>query len=175
MIKVTYSPKFVTLLFRGMPCILHVVTNRPYPAERAARTYSLRFSRREGLRDAKWCLGFAKARMFALFAIDILVMTTLRSRLLLSPPGEPPALQSRVVSCGQQQQSFHRKADRKHYHDRRLKCQGCSWAYLAYPLLDNHVSSGFQTKKQNCPQTSSLTALIHECCLPFIFPYKFIT
>lgn len=87
--------------------IWYLVTNRPYPAERAAREYGHRFSCEEGFRDAKWWLGFAKARiaqikawsrMFALFAIALLIMTTLGSRLLLSPPGGALALLRRVVS-----------------------------------------------------------------------------
>jgi hypothetical protein len=68
-----------------------LVTNRPYPAAQAASEYGRRFSCEEGFREAKWWLGFAKARiaqikawsrMFALFAIALLVMTTLGSRLL---------------------------------------------------------------------------------------------
>lgn len=87
--------------------IWHLVRNRPYPAEQAAREYGHRFSCEEGFRDAKWWLGFAKARMaqitawsrmFALFAIALLVMTTLGSRLLLSPSRRAPALLRRVVS-----------------------------------------------------------------------------
>jgi len=58
-----------------------LVTNRPYPAAQAASEYGRRFSCEEGFRDAKWWLGFAKARMaqikawsrmFALFAIALL-------------------------------------------------------------------------------------------------------
>lgn len=87
--------------------IWHLVTNRPYPAARAAREYGRRFSCEEGFRDAKWWLGFAKARMaqikawsrmFALFALALLVLTTLGSRLLLAPSGGALALLRRVVS-----------------------------------------------------------------------------
>jgi hypothetical protein len=85
----------------------HLVTNRPYPAAQAASEYGRRFSGEEGFRDAKWWLGFAKARMaqitawsrmFALFAIALLVMTTLGSRLLLSSSRGAAALLRRVVS-----------------------------------------------------------------------------
>jgi hypothetical protein len=85
----------------------HLVTNRPYPAAQAASEYGRRFSGEEGFRDAKWWWGFAKARMaqikawsrmFALFAIALLVMTTLGSRLLLSSSRGAAALLRRVVS-----------------------------------------------------------------------------
>jgi hypothetical protein len=87
--------------------IWHWVTNRPYPALLAAREYGRRFGCEEGFRDAKWWLGFTQARiaqikawsrMFALFAIALLVMTTLGSRLLLSPSRGTVALLRRVVS-----------------------------------------------------------------------------
>jgi hypothetical protein len=60
-----------------------VVSNRPYAAQKAAQEYGRRFGCEEGFRDAKWWLGFAKARiaqikawsrMFALFAIAMLAM-----------------------------------------------------------------------------------------------------
>jgi hypothetical protein len=72
--------------------IWHLVSNRPYRAQKAAQEYGHRFGCEEGFRDAKWWLGFAKARiaqikawsrMFALFAIALLAITSLGSRLLL--------------------------------------------------------------------------------------------
>src|SRR2546427_12350818 len=40
--------------------IWHLVSNRPYAAQRAAQEYGRRFGCEEGFRDAKWWLGFAK-------------------------------------------------------------------------------------------------------------------
>jgi hypothetical protein len=85
----------------------HVVSNRPYAAPAAANEYGHRFGCEEGFRDAKWWLGFAKARiaqinawsrMFALFAIALLVMTSLGSKLLLAPGHRAKDLLRRVVS-----------------------------------------------------------------------------
>src|SRR3977135_1565603 len=73
----------------------------------SAQEYDRRFGCEEGFRDAKWWLGFAKARiaqikawsrMFALFAIALLVMTSLGSKLLLAPGPRAKALLRRVVS-----------------------------------------------------------------------------
>ena len=85
----------------------HLVANRPYDARKAAQEYGRRFGCEEGFRDAKWWLGFAKARMaqikawsrmFALFAIALLVMTSLGSQLLLAPSRGAPHLLRRVAS-----------------------------------------------------------------------------
>jgi hypothetical protein len=66
--------------------IWHLVSHHSYHAKVAVEEYGRCFSCEEGLRDAKWWLGFAKARitqikawsrMFALFAIALLVLTTL--------------------------------------------------------------------------------------------------
>jgi len=87
--------------------IWHLVANRPYDARKAAQEYGRRFGCEEGFRDAKWWLGFAKARiaqikawsrMFALFAIALLVMTSLGSQLLLAPSRGAPHLLRRVAS-----------------------------------------------------------------------------
>jgi Transposase DDE domain len=87
--------------------IWHLVANRPYGARKAAQEYGRRFGCEEGFRDAKWWLGFAKARitqikawsrMFALFAIALLVMTSLGSQLLLTPSRDAPDLLRRVAS-----------------------------------------------------------------------------
>ena len=85
----------------------HVVSNRPLAAVAAANAYGRRFGCAEGFRDAKWWLGFTKARMaqikawsrmFALFAIALLVMTSLGSKLLLAQGPRAKALLRRVVS-----------------------------------------------------------------------------
>ena len=87
--------------------IWHLVANRPYSARKAAQEYGRRFGCEEGFRDAKWWLGFVKARitqikawsrMFALFAIALLVMTSLGSRLLLVPSRGARDLLRRVAS-----------------------------------------------------------------------------
>ena len=87
--------------------IWHLVSNRSYAATAAGNEYSRRFGCEEGFRDAKWWLGFAKARiaqikawsrMFALFAIALLVMTTLGSKLLLAHGHRAKDLLRRVVS-----------------------------------------------------------------------------
>jgi hypothetical protein len=85
----------------------HLVSNRPYAAPAAANEYGHRFGCEEGFRDTKWWLGFAKARiaqikawsrMFALFAIALLVMTSLGSKLLLAHGHRAKDLLRRVVS-----------------------------------------------------------------------------
>jgi Transposase DDE domain len=85
----------------------HVVSNRSYAAPAAANAYGHRFGCEEGFRATKWWLGFAKARiapskawsrMFALFAIALLVLTSLGSKLLLAQGPRAKALLRRVVS-----------------------------------------------------------------------------
>ena len=85
----------------------HLVSNRPYAATAVANAYGRRFGCEEGFRDAKWWLGFAKARiaqikawsrMFALFAMALLVMTSLGSKLLLAQGHRAKDLLRRVVS-----------------------------------------------------------------------------
>lgn len=87
--------------------IWHLVSNHPYDAKSAAQEYGRRFSCEEGFRDAKWWLGFAKARiaqikawsrMFALFAISLLVLNTVGSELLLIKDQRSRALLRRVIS-----------------------------------------------------------------------------
>src|SRR5258708_4623983 len=92
---------------KGHGGIWHLVSNRSYAATGAVNEYRRRFGCEEGFRDAKWWLGFAKARiaqikawsrMFALFAIALLVMTSLGSRLLLAQGQGAKALLRRVAS-----------------------------------------------------------------------------
>ena len=87
--------------------IWHLVSHRPSAANAAAHEYGRRFGCEAGFRDAKWGLGFAKARMtqikawarmFALFAIALLVMTSLGSRLLLPQGHGAKVLLRRVAS-----------------------------------------------------------------------------
>ena len=92
---------------KGHGGIGHLGSNRPYTAPAAANAYGHRFGCEEGFRDTKWWLGFAQARiaqitawarMFALFAIALLVMTTLGSKLLLAQGPRAKDLLRRVVS-----------------------------------------------------------------------------
>ena len=85
----------------------HVVSNRPYAAPAAANAYGHRLGCEEGFRDAKWGRGFAKARiaqskawsrMFALFAMALLVMASLGSKLILAQGPRAQDLLPRVVS-----------------------------------------------------------------------------
>ena len=48
---------------KGNWSIWHLVSNRPLAAPAAANEYGHRFGCEEGFRDAKWWLGFAKARI----------------------------------------------------------------------------------------------------------------
>lgn len=76
-----------------------MISNRPRRAQATAAEYAWRFGCEQGLRDAKWELGFAQARikdihawsrLFALFALALLVVVSLAVKLLLS--GGPPAV-----------------------------------------------------------------------------------
>jgi hypothetical protein len=77
---------------KGKWGIWNLVSNSGYRAKAAAKEYAYRFSCEEGFRDAKWWLGFAQARiaeikawsrMFALFAISLLVLVNLGIKLLV--------------------------------------------------------------------------------------------
>ena len=73
--------------------IWYLVSNQKLRAGAMASEYKRRFGCEEGFRDAKWWLGFSQARisdikawsrMFALFAISLLIVVTLGCKLLLS-------------------------------------------------------------------------------------------
>lgn len=85
----------------------YMVSNLRLRAEPMAREYGFRFCCEEGFRDAKWDLGFADARvkeieawsrLFALFAIALLVLTTLGMALLIRGGPEGKQLLRRVAS-----------------------------------------------------------------------------
>jgi Transposase DDE domain len=87
--------------------IWYLVGNRPYTAEQAIAEYAHRPGCEAGFRDAKWWLGFAQARikaitawsrLFALFAIALLVVASLATRLLLRGGQHASALLRRVAS-----------------------------------------------------------------------------
>jgi hypothetical protein len=72
-----------------------------------ATEYGFRLCCEEGFRDAKWYLGFAEARvkeieawsrLFALFAIALLALTTLGMALLMRGGPEAKQLLRRVAS-----------------------------------------------------------------------------
>jgi hypothetical protein len=75
--------------------IWYLVSNRPLSARQAAAEYSFRFACEEGFKDAKWWLGFKRARirdirawsrLFALFAVALLALASLGTVLLI--PGD---------------------------------------------------------------------------------------
>jgi hypothetical protein len=85
----------------------YLVANRPYTAEQAVAEYTHRPGCEAGFRDAKWWLGFAQARikqitawsrLFALFAMALLVVASLATRLLLRGDQRASALLRRVAS-----------------------------------------------------------------------------
>jgi hypothetical protein len=85
----------------------YLVANRPYAAAKAVAEYAHRPGCEAGFRDAKWWLGFAQARikamsawsrLFALFAIALLVVASLATRLLLRGDQQARTLLRRVAS-----------------------------------------------------------------------------
>lgn len=87
--------------------IWYLVSNESLHAKGAAKEYGYRFRCEEGFRDAKWYLGFAKARikdinawsrLFGLFAIALLAMTTLGMKLLIGGGAKARELLRRVAS-----------------------------------------------------------------------------
>lgn len=87
--------------------IWYLVSNRAYRAQAATTEYAHRFGCEEGFRDAKWWLGFKEAqvraiqawsRLFALFAMTLLITVSLGSKLLLPGRATARALLRRVRS-----------------------------------------------------------------------------
>jgi hypothetical protein len=85
----------------------YLVSNLRLRAEPMAKEYGFRLCCKEGFRDAKWYLGFAEARvkeneawsrLFALFAIALLALTTLGMALLMRGVPEAKQLLRRVAS-----------------------------------------------------------------------------
>jgi Transposase DDE domain len=92
---------------KGKWGIWYLASNLPLRAERAAKEYGFRFGCEEAFRDVKWDLGFAEARvkkidawsrLFALFAIALMVLTTLGMRLLIRAGQRAQKLLRRVAS-----------------------------------------------------------------------------
>ena len=87
--------------------IWYLVGNREHRAHIATAEYGRRFGCEEGFRDAKWWLGFKEARiqamaawsrLFALFALALLVVVSLGVQLLLRRGRHAWSLLRRVVS-----------------------------------------------------------------------------
>jgi len=85
----------------------YLISNRPRRAHATAAEYARRFGCEQGFRDTKWELGFAQARikdsqawsrLFALFALALLVVVSLAVKLLLSGGPHAVALLRRVAS-----------------------------------------------------------------------------
>ena len=85
----------------------YLISNRPRRAQATAAEYARRFGCEQGFRDAKWELGFAQARikaihawsrLFALFALALLVVVSLAVTLLLPKGAHAVALLRRVAS-----------------------------------------------------------------------------
>jgi len=85
----------------------YLVSNLRLRAEPMAKEYGFRFCCEEGFRDAKWYLGFADARvkeieawsrLFAMFAIALLVLTTLGMTFLIRGGPGAKQLMRRVAS-----------------------------------------------------------------------------
>jgi hypothetical protein len=92
---------------KGQGEVWYLISNRPRRAQATATEYARRVGCEQGFRDAKWELGFAQARiknihawsrLFALFALALLVVVSLAVNLLLSGGPLAVALLRRVAS-----------------------------------------------------------------------------
>jgi hypothetical protein len=85
----------------------YLISNLNLRAKQMAREYGHQFCCEEGFRDAKWYLGFAESRvekiaawsrLFTLFAIALLVLTVLGTKLLIRGGPQSATLLRRVAS-----------------------------------------------------------------------------
>lgn len=92
---------------KGQWELWYLIANRPRRAQATAAEYARRFGCAQGFRDAKWELGFAQARikaitawarLFALFALALLVVVSLGVKLRLRGGPGAAALLRRVAS-----------------------------------------------------------------------------
>jgi hypothetical protein len=92
---------------KGQWEIWYLISHRPRRAQATAAEYARRFGCEQGFRDAKWELGFAQARirdihawsrLFALFALALLVVVSLAVKLLVPGGLDAVALLRRVAS-----------------------------------------------------------------------------
>jgi hypothetical protein len=87
--------------------IWYLISNRPFSAKQAANEYRRRFGCEQGFRDVKWELGFSEARitavaawsrMFALFAMALMIVVVLGMKLLVRGAKDAFQLLRRVAS-----------------------------------------------------------------------------
>ena len=87
--------------------IWYLISTRGRRVQATAAEYARRFGCEQGFRDAKWELGFAQARLqdikawsrlFALFALALLVVVSLGVKLLVRGGAEAVALLRRVAA-----------------------------------------------------------------------------
>lgn len=92
---------------KGQWELWYLISNRPRRAQATAAEYARRFGCEQGFRDTKWELGFAQARiqhihawsrLFALFALALLVVVSLAVQLLLTGGPDAVARLRRVAS-----------------------------------------------------------------------------
>jgi hypothetical protein len=104
-------PRWITMSRKrdaqGQWGLWYVVANRPYAAEPAVAEYAHRPGCEAGFRDAKWWWGLAQARIkqsrawsrwFAVFAVALLVVVSLATRLLLRRDQHASTVRRRVAS-----------------------------------------------------------------------------
>jgi hypothetical protein len=92
---------------KGQWEVWDLISNRCRRAQTTAAEYARRFGCEQGFRDTKWELGFAQARiqnihawsrLFALFALALLVVVSLAVKLLVAGGPDAVALLRRVAS-----------------------------------------------------------------------------
>jgi hypothetical protein len=92
---------------KGQWEVWYLISNHFRRAHATAAEYARRFGCEQGFRDAKWELGFAQARiqnihawsrLFALFALALLVVVSLAVKLLVAGGPDAVALLRRVAS-----------------------------------------------------------------------------
>jgi hypothetical protein len=92
---------------KGQWEVWYLISNRFHRAQSTAAEYARRFGCEQGFRDIKWELGFAQARiqhlhawsrLFALFALALLVVVSLAVKLLVAGGPDAVALLRRVAS-----------------------------------------------------------------------------
>src|SRR5205823_12980760 len=92
---------------KGQWEVWYLISNGCRRAQATAAEYARRFGCEQGFRDTKWELGFAQARiqaihawsrLFALFALALLVVVSLAMTLLVSGGSDAVARLRRVAS-----------------------------------------------------------------------------
>jgi hypothetical protein len=92
---------------KGQWEVWYLISNRPLSASQMADEYARRFGCEKGFRDAKWLLGFSKARIkdtkawsrfFALFALAMLILLSLAVKVLLKDHSKAKSLLRRITS-----------------------------------------------------------------------------